>query len=117
MEDIGILRRWFGPAHLRIGDFAAAWGSRLSALDPRACFIGFAFQDSCDSTGSTGSMGTENLAALVVNSPHQRNRSAKRCLVEQSAKVTLAEACADDRCKCFSIGSRRLLSKLGANVG
>ncbi len=33
MEDIGIRRRRFDPAHLRIGVFAAAWCPWLSTLD------------------------------------------------------------------------------------
>jgi hypothetical protein len=78
MEDIGIRRRRFGPAHLRIGVFAAAWGPRLSTLDTRACVTGRALQESCDATGSTGSMGTASAAALAVNSFHQRNQSAQR---------------------------------------
>jgi hypothetical protein len=68
MEDIGIRRRWFGPAHFRIDVFAAAWGSRLSTLDTRACVTGHVLQEFCDSTGSIGSMGTASMAALVVNS-------------------------------------------------
>jgi hypothetical protein len=80
MEDIGIRHRRFGPAHLRIGVFAAAWCPRLSTLDTRACVTGHAFQESCDATGSIGSMGTASVEAFAVNSPHQRNRSAQRLL-------------------------------------
>ena len=80
MEDIGIRRRRFVSAHLRVGVFAAAWGPRLSTLDTRACVTGRALQESCDATWSIGSMGTASVAALAVNSFHQRNQSAQRLL-------------------------------------
>ncbi len=71
MEDHGIRRRRFAPAHFRIGVFAAARGSRLSALDTWACVTGRAIQELCDCAGSTGSMGTASVAAIVAPPAHE----------------------------------------------
>lgn len=62
---MGIRRRRFGPANLRLGAFATARGAGVSPLDSRPFFNRHALEAFLNSAGSIGTMGKEGVAGLA----------------------------------------------------